>query len=80
MEQELVEVTVLMPAREAAMFKKMAPEEPRFTLRGQDKIAAKLVMLWAFIADIAGVNQDKVQGANDTACTMLAWTPRKLPD
>ena len=80
MEQKLVMVTILMPAREAEIFKKMSPDEPRFTLRGQDRIAAMLVALWAMIADLVGVNQNKVQGAHEIAVAMRAWHPRKIPD
>src|SRR5437899_9819613 len=40
------QVSVEMPACEAAMFQKMPPSEPRFTLRAQDMTADLTVIFW----------------------------------
>ena len=40
-----------------------ALDEPVFILRAQDKLAPRVVVWWAHLADQAGYSEDKVRGA-----------------
>ena len=50
-----------------------ALDEPVFILRAQDKLAPRLVVRWAHLADQAGYSQDKVRGALILAKQMADW-------
>lgn len=58
------------------------PEEPLFTLRGQDKLAPIAIRLWVDLLDFAhdGVGSDKGAEALEIAAEMEAWPNRKMPD
>ena len=60
----------------------MDPEEPLFTLRGQDKLAPIAVKVWVELLDFAygGSGSDKGTEALEVADEMEAWSPRKIPD
>ena len=55
-------------------------DEPVFLLRGQDKLAALTVRLYALLADVAGADPALVAGAMAQAAAMEAWLLQKLPD
>lgn len=55
-------------------------DEPVFLLRGQDKLAAKLVFEWSKRARAAGVDPTMCDMAFDQAERMSAWRPRKTAD
>lgn len=59
---------------------KIGPDEPFFVLRGQDKLAAELVELWAIRAKLAGTPIDKVNEAFAVAEEMQNWPGQKAPD
>lgn len=60
--------------------KKVAPDEPIFVLRGQDRCAPGIVRMWADSARALGARNEKVDEALRCADAMEAWTPRHLPD
>lgn len=55
-------------------------DEPVFILRGQDILAAEIIMAWVAIALARGVAQAKVNGAAMAANEFYRWPTRKLPD
>ena len=59
---------------------KVKPGEPIFVLRAQDKLAPRLVRLWAEMARDADCPSDKIAEAFITAGEMEAWPDRKFPD
>jgi hypothetical protein len=63
-----------------AYLAKIPDDEPIFTLRAQDCLAAEAVERWAIRARAAGVDHDKVQEAFAIAEEMLAYPIRRLPD
>ena len=50
-----------------------ALDEPVFILRAQDKLAPRVVVWWAHLADQAGYSEDKVRGALILAKQMADW-------
>lgn len=59
---------------------KAADDEPVFILRGQDKLAAGLVGMWAELADLHCCPPTKVAEARQLAELMRRWPIRKYPD
>lgn len=55
-------------------------KEPYFVLRGTDAFASHLVVMWADMAEGAGVPLDKVQNARQCARAMRNWPTKKIPD
>ncbi len=64
--------------------KKVAPDEPIFVLRAQDKLAPALVSLWCELAALSGCEQPKVDDARCLAESMRQWQQKtgraKFPD
>lgn len=57
------------------------PDEPVFTLRAQDVIAPSVVRLWADMAELMGVDVEKVAKAREIALHMDHWSgDKKCPD
>lgn len=48
-------------------------DEPVFILRAQDKLAPRVVVWWATLADQAGYSEDKVRAALMVAKQMADW-------
>lgn len=59
---------------------KLHPGEPFFVLRGQDRLAPMMVSLWTALAQLHGMNREKINEALDTAAAMENWPKRKYPD
>ena len=67
---------------------KAADDEPVFTLRGQDLLAAQLVRDWADLLEVRAIATgamtkeriEKIKEARELASRMDAWPTRKLPD
>jgi hypothetical protein len=59
---------------------KAADDEPVFILRGQDRLAAPIVRLWAEMASRVGCSADKVKEAQELADAMDQWLIQKFPD
>lgn len=62
---------------------KLKHGEPFFVLRAQDKLAARVVEIWAVLADFLGSPEAKVQEAKETAVAMELWGVghrTKVPD
>ena len=67
---------------------KAADDEPIFTLRGQDLLAAQLVRDWADLLEVRAIatgsmtkeRKLKIDEARELARMMDAWPTRKLPD
>lgn len=61
---------------------KAHPEEPIFTLRGQDKWAPTLVRIWARLAGSTGADPKKIEEATACAEEMERWAKErgKWPD
>lgn len=57
-----------------------AEDEPIFVLRAKDPLAAKMVEDWAARAVLAGLHQDKAQGAFRYAQAIRAWRKQRFPD
>ena len=58
-----------------------SPDEPVFVLRAQDVIAPTVIRLWADIAELQGVDVEKVANARRIALHMDHWTgDKKTPD
>jgi hypothetical protein len=58
-------------------------DEPTFTLRANDRLAPFAVMTWAKDAELHGVPQDKIVGAQKIAFEMIEWQQKhgcKIPD
>jgi hypothetical protein len=63
-----------------AMLRKLAPGEPYYIIRGQDKLGAGTIRFWANEAEKVGVSDDKVANARKVAHAMMQWPKRKMPD
>ena len=59
---------------------KAAPDEPVFILRAQDKLAGRLVRIWANWAEDNDCPPAKVKEARELAEAMENWPHRKCPD
>lgn len=59
---------------------KLAPDEPYFVFRAQDRLAPEHVEAWAFEAEVNGCPKAKVADARRIAAAMRRWRRRKLPD
>jgi hypothetical protein len=59
---------------------KAVSNEPVFVLRAQDQLAADCVEKWAMLAELVGVNPDKIRDARDIVKAMREWPNRKVPD
>jgi hypothetical protein len=59
---------------------KLGPDEPRFVLRAQDRLAPELVEAWAVEAELNGCPAAKVACARRIAAAMRRWPRRKMPD
>jgi hypothetical protein len=59
---------------------KLAPAEPYFVLRAQDKLAPEHVEAWAIEAELNGCPAGKVADARSIAAAMRRWPRKKLPD
>lgn len=59
---------------------KLKHGEPFFVLRAQDKFAWRLVEIWIWFAQLANVNQPKIQRAISTLNAMKHWQNKKIPD
>jgi hypothetical protein len=58
----------------------IAPEqEPGFLLRGQDHIAARVVHIYAVLAEAEG-RWEIARHARAQAAKMEHWLPKKMPD
>jgi hypothetical protein len=55
------------------MSEKVAPDEPIFVLRAQDKLAPAMVSLWCELAALSGCGQAKVDDARRLAESMREW-------
>ena len=55
-------------------------DEPVFLLRGQDKIAWRVVKIYAYCAELAGASPDLVKRCRDHAKLMKEWAVKKIPD
>lgn len=55
-------------------------DEPVFVLRARDVLASRMVNAWAWYAEGAGVDADKVREARAIAAAMETWPNRKVPD
>lgn len=56
-----------------------ADDEPIFTLRAQDVLAARTIRAWCGLALDAGVNLEKIAEAERCADAMDAWPDKKTP-
>lgn len=52
---------------------KLHPDEPYFTLRGDDPLAPQAVEFWAALYQDSGGRVEKVKEARDIAQAMRAW-------
>ena len=55
------------------------PDEPLFTLRARDAVAAGIVRQWANKALSAGASTAKVAGAKELANLMDVWPVKQVP-
>ncbi|HXK19943.1 MAG TPA: hypothetical protein VNG33_19165 [Polyangiaceae bacterium] len=55
-------------------------DEPVFLLRGQDKLAADVVLVYAAAAEAAGASPELVRLCREHAEKMKAWPKKKVPD
>lgn len=62
-----------------ACYDKADIDEPIFVLRAQDRLAAFIVRLWAFLADRGGTKPEIVAEAMKVADEMDAWPIHKHP-
>jgi len=61
--------------------KKVAPDEPIFVLRAQDRLAPMVVRYWAVLASqLANISAEKAQEAYELAGLMEQWQGRRNPD
>jgi hypothetical protein len=60
--------------------KDLPADEPFFTLRAQDALAADIVLEWADRAEANSAPAKKVEAARDCAQRMRAWHTQKIPD
>ena len=59
---------------------KIPQDEPVFLLRGQDKVAAAAVRVWAVLNDEASGDPEASRLAREHAEKMEAWPKKKLAD
>jgi hypothetical protein len=59
---------------------RLAPDEPYFVLRAQDRLAPEQVEAWAIEAQLNGCTPAKVAEARRIAGEMRRWPRRKMPD
>lgn len=59
---------------------KLAPNEPYFVLRAQDRLAPEHVEAWAIEAELNSCPAGKVADARRIADAMRRWPKRKIPD
>jgi hypothetical protein len=59
---------------------RLAPGEPYFVLRAQDRLAPEHVESWAVEAALNGCPAAKVAQARRIAAAMRRWPRRKMPD
>lgn len=64
----------------AYLMEKCGIDEPVFILRGRDSLAANTVLLWAQLAEVNGVGEQKVCDALKVAADMREWKLKRLPD
>jgi hypothetical protein len=55
-------------------------DEPVFLIRGQDRVGATAVRLYAALAEEAGADPELVQRCRDWADRMAEWPKHKTPD
>jgi len=55
-------------------------DEPVFLLRASDLCAAKIVLLWADLAERRGAAPEMVASARSQARAMDEWPKKKIPD
>jgi hypothetical protein len=55
-------------------------DEPVFILRGQDRLAWHIVKIYAWVAELAGADDDLVRRCREHADLMKAWPKKKTPD
>jgi hypothetical protein len=60
--------------------KKIAPDEPVFLLRGQDRWAARVVRYYADLLEASGTPQAHIDAVRKHALEMQNWRPKKSPD
>lgn len=61
-------------------YDKAAPDEPIFVIRAQDELSEEVVRIWAVMAEMKGVNKEKVSEALKLADEMGKWPKKKIPD
>jgi hypothetical protein len=59
---------------------RLAPDEPYFVLRAQDRLAPEQIEAWAIEAQLNGCGPGKVTEARRIAAAMRRWSKRKMPD
>jgi hypothetical protein len=59
---------------------RLAPDEPYFVLRAQDRLAPEQIEAWAIEAQLNGCTPGKVAEARRIAGEMRRWSKRKMPD
>jgi hypothetical protein len=59
---------------------RLAPDEPYFVLRAQDRLAPEQIEAWAVEAQLNGCEPAKVAEARRIAVAMRRWPKRKMPD
>lgn len=62
---------------------KIPEDEPVFVLRAQDICAPPTVMVWAYMAELAGADPNIVLAAHNQVANMITWQQRhgrKIPD
>ena len=59
---------------------RLAPDEPYFVLRAQDRLAPEQIEAWAIEAQLNGCGPGKVAEARRIAAAMRHWSKRKMPD
>lgn len=63
-----------------AHFRQLAPGEPYFLIRGQDRVSGDAVRAWASLARLAGAPPALVEQALRQADNLDRWPAKKLPD
>jgi len=59
---------------------KIPADEPVFLIRGQDRVAASTVLVWAMLNEAAGGDPRATKLARRQAQRMAAWPHKKLAD
>jgi hypothetical protein len=66
-----------------ACLAKVAPDEPIFVLRSQDRLAPTLVRMWAELVELLSAPSEKTWEARRLATEMEFWQSahgKKIPD